>query len=291
MSFKTFLSSILFLSLGWTLTAQASSVSAQKGKRVVITMDTDFYQTGDVVYGMTGSKKTALIQIQKVKGNKALGVITKGHVAVGGATMPRVKSARGQQQSARHENSSLVRNRKKLAAGFLVGYAMQSATATVQGSGVSEGAKFTGNALSLKAFADYDYTPQITIRGALGLEPLQTKATLGQSLCSSGTTNQCKFSYNFIALEAAVHYNIVTQPTRYWIGLGYSYLSSGGNSNNTPNLKLAGNSTQMVLIGAGADFNWRSGFIPVVLEYGIFPSGGGVTVTSIFLRTGYGWSF
>jgi|GEM_PF-2942074 len=293
MNFKNVFNATVLLGLLLPLSTFASSISAIKNKQVVITMDTETYQVGQVIYGMTGSKKTALIQIEKIKGNKALGVITRGHVAVGGTTMERTapSTQNSNQESSNNERSSVVR-RTKWSGGILASYAMQSASMTVQtATPASESAKFSGSAMGFKGFVDYDYSSNVTIRGALGLEPLNTKATLTQSLCGNGTTNACTFNYNFIALEGAVHYNFVTKPSRYWIGLGYSYLLDGGHSNNVPNVQLSGSSSQMILFGGGADFAFKKGFIPVALEYGMFPGGGGVTITSIFFRAGYGWNF
>lgn len=305
MNFRHVLSIAVLLGLCSPLSALASTISAVKGTQVVINMDTENYQAGQVVYGMTGTKRTALIQIQKIKGNKALGTITKGHAAVGSSTMLRTASNSGpsKQQASRGKNaqpdnedssnhSTIVRNRKKWSGGFLVGYAMQSAKMTIQTTTppASESANFTGSAISLKGFADLDYTSQITLRFAFGLEPLSTKATTSNVLCSDNT-NSCKFNYNFIALEGAVHYNLVTTPNRYWVGLGYAYLVDAGHSNNVPNVALSGGSSQMIIVSAGADFTFGRGFIPVALEYDLFPGGGGVTISSITFRGGYGFSF
>lgn len=292
MSFRNVLAFTVLFGLSIPLTAFASSVSAIKNKQVVITMDTETYQVGQVVYGMTGPKKTALIQIQKIRGNKALGTITRGHVAVGGTTMVRTApAARQRNEESSYNRTSYTHTRKKWSGGILASYAMQSASMTVQTLTDSESAKFTGSAMGFKGFVDYDYSSNVTIRGAFGLEPLNTKASTTLALCGNGTTNACKFNYNFIAVEGSVHYNLVTKPSRYWIGLGYSYLLDGGHSNNVPNVQLSGGSSQMILFGAGADFSFRKGFIPVALEYGMFPGGGGVTISSIFFRAGYGWNF
>jgi hypothetical protein len=297
MSLKNWFCSILVLGclLPWTA-AQASSVSALKNKRVIINMDTEVYHVGDVIYGMTGSKKTALIRIEKIKGNRALGVITRGHVAVGGRTMTRpsrpTRTARASEGSDDSYSRSNLLRKRRYGLGFLLSYATQSASMTVQSSSLSESAKFTGSAMGIKGFIDYDFNPNFSFRGALGLEPLQTKATLSNALCGNGTSNNCTFNYNFIALEAGVHYNLVTTPSRYWLGLGYSFLLDGGHSNNTPNVNLAGGTSQMILISGGADFSFgKRSYIPVAIEYGLFPSGGGVTINSIFLRAGYGMNF
>lgn len=258
-------------------------------------MDTETYNVGDVIYGMTGSKKTALIQIQKVKGNKALGTITKGHVAVGGKTMVRgaapTRTAKANaDDNEAYAGKSTITRRKKISIGVLGTYASQTAKMTVQSTTQSADASLTGSAMGFKGFADFDYSPNVTLHGAFGLQPLATKGSIALPLCDNGTNSNCKFNYNFIAIEGAVRYNLVTAPSRYWIGAGYTFLVDGGHSNNTPNVNLAGGTSQMIALGAGADFALSKGFIPVSVEYGIFPSGGGVTITSILVSVGYGWS-
>jgi hypothetical protein len=48
----------------------------------------------------------------------------------------------------------------------------------------------------------------------------------------------------------------------------------------------------MILFSTGVDIGLNKGaFIPLVLEYGMFPGSTDVKASSIFARAGYGWNF
>ena len=240
-----------------------------------------------------------MIKITQVKNNRALGELSKGKVQVGAtfsaqnpytgtaAASPRARSSNTAPSGSYH--------RSKMAGGFLVGMAQNSMAITVQSATApftQAAATLTGTSFNLKGFLDYDLNPSFTFRGAAGLETFNVTGSIGSPLCDLGTNSTCTVGFNYLAFEGSAHYNFLSGPTRAWVGLGYSFLVAASKSNNIPNLDTSSSTNQLILISAGVDFPvGKSSFIPVVVEYGMFPGSSNVTATAIYARVGYGFSF
>jgi hypothetical protein len=144
----------------------------------------------------------------------------------------------------------------------------------------------------VKGFYDYQLSPAITVRGATGLEGFSVTGSTVNQICEKGTSTTCTVAFNYLAFEGSAHYNFLTGKTKAWLGLGYSFLLAASKQNNIPNLSSDSSTNQMLLAGAGADIGLSGGsFIPVVVEYGIFPGSSNVNASAINLRTGYGFHF
>jgi hypothetical protein len=153
----------------------------------------------------------------------------------------------------------------------------------------------TGSSFSFKGFVDYDFSSELTFRGAVGLEPFTVSGDAtsnGLNICDDGTSSTCKVNFNYIAFEGSIHYNFLTGKNRAWAGLGYSYMLTASKTINIPNVQTSGSTNQMILVSVGGDFNIgkKGSFIPVVVEYGTIP-GDNVKASAIYLRGGYGFSF
>ena len=295
-------------------TAFAGSVSQLKGTKVLIELEGDSAQPGQDFYVLdSNGKKVAIVKISQVKGNKGTGEVTKGKAILGGATIlkaagqetpptaskqkPTAKSSqKTKTEETNNEPSTPVSSkRKKLSGGVLAGYGMNTMTLTVQNPNVpsiKEDATLTDSSFSVKAFADYDFSPSFTIRFATGWEPYSVKGTTSLAICNNGSSKSCTVSMDYLALEGSAHYNFLTGKTRGWVGLGYSFLIEMSKNVDVPNLSSSGGTNQMVLASVGADFGLSGGkFIPVVVEYGMFPGSSNVVASSIYLRAGYGFNF
>jgi hypothetical protein len=271
----------------------AASVTQVKGTKVLITLDGMSASVGSEVYVLDSSdKKVGLLVIRQVKGNKALADITKGRAIEGGKII--AKTAGGGSSSPSSSQSSAKGSFQKKGrneGGILAGLGMNSLSLTVQNAALQkEDVILKDMSYSLKGFYDYNMMPELTIRAAAGLETFSAKGSTVASICDGGTT--CSVSFNYLALEGSAHYNFMTGKTKAWVGLGYSFLLQMSKANNIPNLSSESSTNQMILVSGGADF-WTgsSSFIPVVVEYGMFPGSSNVSASAIYVRAGYGFTF
>lgn len=295
------LGALLLLTLGMT-PANAASILQSKGNKVMIQLDGLSVSTGSEVYALTPDKKRkAVIRVTAIKGDRAVGTILKG-AAQNGMEIA-LKSEGGGSQSAPKTYSSeptsssginTLRKSPKRGGGVLIGMAMNSAALSaktrVNGTSFEDSLTLKGNSYNLKGFYDYHMSPSFTIRGAIGLETLSTTgSTAVTQVCSGSTT--CNLSLNYLAFEGDAQFNFVNSPSiRLWAGAGYSFLMAMSKDNNITNLE-ATSTNQVLLLGAGADIGvGKSGFVPVVVEYGLFPFAG-ISLSSIYIRSGYGWTF
>lgn len=280
---KIFFLSFAFFSFSIAKAAQVSKVNQTQA---IVELQGEPAEIGGEFYSLNADgKKVSLLVVKQVKGDRALMLIKKGKATVGDS----VQAKAAVSKSASAEKRKL-RKRTPLSGGLLASYAMSTMSMSVQVGTVKEDVKMSNSSFGLKAYLDYDLSPTITVRGATGYETFATKGTITQSLCD-GTTN-CQANYNYLPLEGSAHYNFMTGNTRAWVGLGYSFLIEMSKSVNIPNLNAENKTNQMILFSLGADI--RSGatnFIPIVVEYAMFPGSTNVVASAIYVRAGYGFSF
>jgi hypothetical protein len=296
---------LTFLFLG--LQASAGEVQQIKGTKVLITLTDVQANVGTYLYIVNSEgKKIGIIRVKQIKNGKAIAELTKGRGEVGASIQGKSGSSGTTQANAEDSNSEAppaartTSIRKKIALGVLGGmtsstFAMDmgptAATTVCPTGNCRDAGSLSGTSFNLKFFGDYDLSKSLTIRAASGLETLSAKGNITRALCT-GNTSSCSVSINYLALEGSAHFNYLTGSTRAWVGLGYSFLIAMSTTTTIPNLSTSGGTNQMILFGTGADFGLKKGaFIPVVLEYGMFPGSSDVKASSIFLRSGYGWNY
>ncbi len=310
----TALTALLFASTSQTF---AASVSQLKGSKALIQLEGDSANAGDEFYVLdSNGKRKAIIKISQIKGDKAIAEIIKGDAMLGGILKPRTNSNSENQEPAQRpaaksdkkkktdsqseeESSSggatSFLKRKKIVGGVLGGYAMNSMKLTVQNPNapsIKEDVTLTDSSFSVKGFADYDFSSTFTVRAASGLETFAVKGTTSAAICDNGNSTSCTVSFVYLPFEASAHYNFMTGKTRAWAGIGYSFLFQLSKTVSVPNLSAEGTTNQEILISGGVDYPLSKGkFIPVVLEYGMFPGSSNVVASAIYLRTGYGFNF
>ena len=292
--------------LGFPATSFAASISQLKGSKVLVQLEGDAAKAGQDFYVLdSNGKRVALVRINQVKGDKAVGEVTKGTAILGGVmklktaateTTERPKAAPVKKSRVEDvESNSTSSSRKKLSGGVLLGYAMNNMSLTVQDPttpSLKEDVKLKDSSFSLKGFADYDLSKSFTLRFASGLETFAVKGSTTAAICDDRGSTSCEVSFNYLALEGSAHYNLMTGNTRAWLGVGYSFLLQMSKKVNIPNLSADGSTNQMILISAGTDIGMSGGsFIPIVVEYGMFPGSSNVVANAIYVRGGYGFNF
>jgi hypothetical protein len=279
--------------------AFASQVLKSKGNIVLIQMDDTKFNEGDKIFVMVGGKKKGLVTITQVKGSRAKGTIDKG-VAPDNAPVTLAKAGSGAPPTSSSSDSPPPRSRRSrtrtassrvpgLSIGGLVGYGMdsQSATGTNSLTGTSESINMAGTGYSVKGFADLPILGNLSLTGRAGVEMFNVSGTSSLGLCANGSS--CTTSITYIALDALMRYNF---PLGGWTpfvegGLGLHYPLA-----KTSNILGTVSATTVFFAGAGANIKLsEKSYIPIVLEYGLFPPSPQVKTTLIALRAGYAVMF
>lgn len=280
--------------------ASAARVAQVKGRRAMIELEGLSVGIGTELWLMSPQqKRTGIIRISSIKGDRAIGQITRGGAKPGftlilksGQTAP----SGGFSNANRSSERDLMRRRYKQGFGILAGMAMSNATLTartkVNTTVVEDSLALKGNSFNFKAIYDYHMSAGFTVRAAGGLETLNTTTNVSDAskaaVCSGSTS--CTLALNYLSAEIAAQFNMTSGATRVWAGAGYAFLMAMSKSNNISNLE-ATSTNQVILLGGGADIAMgQKGYIPLVVEYGLFPFAG-INLNGIYLRAGYGWKF
>lgn len=302
--------------------AFAGEVLQVKGSKALLNIGDLAVSQGSEVYALNPEgKKKGLLVIRQVRNDKAVAELTKGTAEPGwslmvkGGSAPapapsesdssgeepnteRVQDVQGsaqqQQDRAQRPKGFLGKFLKRgTAAGVMVGMAQNSMALTSKQSGVagvSEDISLKGNSYNLTGFYDYDFSKSITVRGVVGMETFDVSGTSSKPVCSNGTS--CSASFTYLAGEAHGHYNFMRGKTRGWVGAGFLFLLTMAKSSTITSLDASNSTNQMITFEGGADIDMGKGhFIPVSLEYGLYPGSSSVKAQSLFLRAGYGWRF
>lgn len=279
--------------------ADAAQIQSVKGKRALIQLEGLSVSPGTELFAMNGGKRTGILRVATVKGDRAIAQVLRGNVSQGMTLI--VKSSGGAAAAspafsdAPRTDRALLAKRYKQGFGILGGMAMSTASLTARtrlnGTTYEESLAMKGNSFNLKAIYDYHMSPGFTIRAATGLETLSTTASISAAnaaVCQGSTS--CTLSLNYLTFEGAAQFNLTSGATRVWAGAGYAFLMAMSKANNIANLE-ATSTNQALFLGGGADFAvGRTGYIPVTIEYGLFPFAG-IQLSGIYLRAGYGWKF
>ncbi len=293
---------IILLGILASTATWAASVSQVKNNKALLQLDAgEAPAPGTEYFVVAEGKKIGLLVIRQIRGNKAIAEITKGRANPGDQTQLRAATPAPALEDAPaaevRSNSAPTAGRRKKGApvGALAGYSMNSMALEVQSTSnpnLRENATLTGTNFSLKGFYDYELSPTLTVRGASGLEGFAVQGSTSAAICDSGTSTTCTVSFNYLAFEGSLHYNYLTGKNKAWVGVGYSLLLTMSKTNTIPNLSTASATNQTILFGTGVDWSLsRTAFVPVVLEYGMFPGSSNVTASAINMRAGYGFYF
>jgi hypothetical protein len=282
-------------------TAFAAQISQVKGAKALIKLDGIEASVGSEFYAINSEgKRKAILVIKQVKGNSAIADITKGAAAAGFTLQSRSGAGQNTASASASAPAASTQSRKGsgkkmgLAGGVLAGLNQNVMVLAVQPStgGTKQDMQLVDTSYSLKGFVDYPMSPSINLRGAVGMETFNVKGQATTNICGTSTTPSCAANFTYLAFEGAGQYNLMTGNMRWFVGAGYSFLMEMGKSNNIYNLASDGKTNQVILLSTGIDWALSAGsFVPVVLEYGLFPGTSNVQASAIYVRAGYGRSF
>ena len=251
---------------------QAQTVKQFKDNKVLvefpagyaIAKDDEFFVLNDK------NKRSALVKITNVKGNRATGTVVKGNVVVGNAIQPRKAAAgqnmKGSESTSAAEAPSFLRfDRMKL--GFNFKYMMNAISAKQTDGTNSETVPMKGSNFGLSSNFDMPLSGKLIARGEAGIEMLDVKGTGQFNSCAARTSTACDAKITYLTLGAAGRYDLLQSKFTLFLaggGLIKIPLSKKSTSLDESKIEMANS----IYVALGGDFMMgNKSFFPISLEY------------------------
>jgi hypothetical protein len=272
--------------------AWPSSIVRVKGDRALIAMDGEQpIAVGQAFYTIdSAGKKRALVKVIAIKENRAVAKILRGKSAEGHRLLEAdIPDTKVSQSETTGDSAAVVSDARLSRFGVLGGWMMNKMDAKFSVSGTEHTTNMTGNGVSVLGFYDYAMGKLADIRISAGLEQFQVSENRGTPDCSQGTTSQCNALINYLSSYALYKYTISGGSRKIWLGAGGGLLLALSKSSTV--LKSSQISTNTVMTAAtGIEFAMKQGqYLPVVIEYSMFPTAPSVNANYIAIRVGWGW--
>ncbi len=280
------------------MTAFAAQVKAANAKKVLIELENDSFKVGDILNIKNDSGKVVgITKITRIKGQLAEGLL-KGKATKGfqlSLRPPKSKTAQpkssGNSQAAAQEDDEgksgggdSSSDSLKMMIGGLFGYNSSKMDATLPSTNTD--VALSGSGFSLKALLDVPFFSWASFRGLAGFEQLNVD---GANECS-GT---CKVEITYITADFWARYmiNMNDGPIKPWVGAGFSVMFPMS-KDATAIAESSITNTNTFSLGGGVDWGLQSGsYIPLQLEYNLYPSTDSVKTTAITFRGGYAMTY
>jgi hypothetical protein len=275
---------LISFSICFSTTAFAIQIAKVKGRGVLIKLEGEATQAGDMFYALNSAgKKKAVIKITKVKGGSAVGQITAGKAEAGMALQRRSGAVASH---GSHSSSGGAFLRSKSYWGVLGGLNMNTMDVDLP-SPLSQTVSLSGMSFSLKGLFDYELFDHIWFRGTSGYQGFTAS---GSSKCGTGTS-ACNVSISYLSFDFLGRYIFTDGSIRPWLGGGFSMLFPAAKSSTALESSSITTSSTLVLAG-GADWSInKEMYIPISLEYAMFPKSSTTSANWIALRAGVAWPF
>lgn len=289
--------------------AWAASVTQVKGKKALVDLTgQDGARAGDEFYAMSAEgKKRAILRLSQVKKGKAVADIVKGRAEIGQDLQPKSlgksisRDVRESDLPAGEEpiDSAYARRIRKRYSGAswgILGSMLQTnMTASFKsGTGFAQrdvSAEMKGSTFGVLGFYDYPLAPQFQLRGMGGLEQVSASGTLSNPDCDNGKSATCTFNVTYLSLYGAGKFNFYDEGRmRMWVLGGWGFLLAASKSSNVISTGQI-TTNQIISLSLGADIPMgRANYIPVSIEYGMFPASDSVKANILTIRAGYAWT-
>lgn len=278
----------------FSLSVQAAKIAKVNGKKAYLILDSRVEAVkGDIyeVIDPQGAKK-GLIKVMKVKGGRALGLL-KGSAKKGWNLKKRSSSQAKKGRSGAPQKDRYESLKQASASGsfygILAGFSSNSMSAKIeQGNNTTLDVDMTGSGFSGRLLFDYALWTSLWFRGLLGLENFATK---GDANCGLSNNEECKVEISYLALDLWGRYLLTQGTFRPWIGLGFNLLFPSSQVSTAIDEESI-TSTSVFAAGGGVDWFFKPDmYMPIQIEYGMFPSSETVSVSYISFRLGVAIDF
>lgn len=295
---KLLLTTCLFLVC--TSTSWAASVSGVKGQKVLITLDGDAVSEGEEFFliNPANNKKAAIVRIRQIKGDKALADLVKGKASPGFGLQAKGAAPMSADPSYSSTTSDtggggILRNLKNsygVTGGMLMNSMVANVTAvdSVTGLKTTSEANMSGSGFGVGGFYDMLLTSSLVGRGFVGIEQFNVSGDASSAVCSG--SKSCDAKINYLSLYGLGKWYLSESKYRFWLGGGGGYLIAVSKSSTALNASQI--STNQIFTAAfGLDVQTtRKNYIPVSIEYNMFPSSDTVKASMISIKAGWAWN-
>jgi hypothetical protein len=268
----------------------AGEISKVKGSNALVDLKGDSASPGDMFYTNADGKHKGIIQITKVKGDKAIAKIVKGKVDLGMTTEPRPASA-GMAKRRRGGGGGGPASKDRSYLGVVLGFAMDKMSVQVNDFNTNANigtANLSGNSFSAMGLFDYRMFTQIWFRGLAGVEGF---AVSGTSICGTNNKEACNATIYYLAGDFLARYLFSEGSMRPWLGAGVELMFPASKTSTALNPASIG-TTNALQVALGFDwFISRDSYIPFSVEYGLLPKSNEVEATWISVRAGMAFDF
>ncbi|MFV8258122.1 hypothetical protein ACNQKP_09955 [Bdellovibrio bacteriovorus] len=255
-----------------------------KGDRALIDMEGEDLQVGDKLGARNAEGKArALLEVKQIKNGKAVAAVIKGQMTadltvakIGGTKAAPTAKAAAPEKAGKSKSSW----------GVTAGYAMNNMTVKPSSS---SSVALSGSSINASAFYQMPLDGNISARILGGYETLSAKGSSSTVSCSG---SDCTVDISYLGVEALVRYSYLRSAKfDAWVGGGLGFLFAIGKSSNV--LDTSKISTNQTIVGSlGLDYHLdRKSFIPVQLDYAMFPDNNTSSANQIIIRAGWGWQF
>lgn len=284
------LMSIFVFSLLQTIPAQSAAIKKVRGRKVSISLEGESANRGDIfsAYDDRG-KKRGYVRIMKVKGSRAIGVVTRGKARQGWTLRPRGKSSarRGARRSRKGRNYSPPKKKASYSGGILAGIDQASLTVTLN-DGTSQ-VPLSGSSSGFGVLLDIPMSETLSIRAMAGQTKFDATGETENQECSD---NLCILSISYLSASVLLRYHLTSGNFGVWFGGGGALLNPGSAESNAIDVETIKLSSAIV-VGGGIDY-WINNtmYIPLQATYNMLPSSDTVVSPKfISLRGGIAFQF
>ena len=262
--------------------AYAIKIVEIKNDQISLELQDEAITASDKLWALDESGKLrAIIQIKSLEKNNIQATIVKGvakpnYVVVKAGTKPP------------SNESELARSLKKNAKwGGMIGLAMNSMTVKPSSSA---SASLTGTSFDLTALYDKNIDDDLGVRITGKYHSLKVSGK--SSSISSCASEDCFVDLGYIGFEGLATYKFSRSANKdFWCGAGLgAFLAINKSSNILDTFKISINET--LLLSAGMDWKLTNkAYIPVQIDYALYPDNQTSSANQIILSLGYGKEF
>lgn len=275
---------LLFAIISFSPPARAVIILNIKNDRVLLDLESENWHPGDRLIAKDESGKgKALLEVKQIKGHQAVAAILKGSVettyTIAKRTPKEPSSSEGKAKSSG----------KKLSGEWGLTLGLASNSMTVKPSS-SVQATLSGSSSQATFFYQRSIDEDISTRIFLGYHSLQASGT--STAISACATGGCKVDIGYLGIEALARYSFLnSQSVNLWGGAGLGFLYAMNKTSNVLDTEKI-TTNQTILFSLGVDWKISGGsFIPLQLDYALFPDNSVSSANQLILRLGYGTHF
>lgn len=290
---------IILFSFLFSLQAIAASVQSVKNNKVLINLDGQIVSPGQLFFLFdSAGKKRAIVKIRQIKNDRAVAEVTRGtpdqgYILANEPIESKPAPVAAPRERVRKEKYQPVSSYNGTTWGALGSILMSNMTAdfTPSGATTKSSSAMKGTSFGALGFYEHPILPEFQLRAVAGLEQFNVTGTTNGNFCEGSST--CNVNITYLSMYGGGKFNYYsTSNYRLWLGASYGFLwalSKSSSILNTADIS----SNQVYVLSAGGDYilKDRKTFIPVSLDYGLFPSSATVKANVIYIRAGWGTNF